>query len=217
MALPLIQKIFIICVLKSLNKTNNLLYLTGNDAILYNFKYKKYFKLLLSKDIIKLGRIVDNSLFINNFKRFLNKHNINNNIFGESIIIIVQPGYEVNDFENLKTIFLSLNFKCITFLDEVKVYNLNLNNVWINIQKNYYILSLLDNYGKIKSYYVINNYFKNEMHLYKFIKYIVQDKSIYLFGNYVDNFFNVFEKLFRNKVYLFSNNETFIIDSVIKM
>ncbi|MFR5856542.1 MAG: hypothetical protein ACLUFU_01875 [Bacilli bacterium] len=76
-------------------------------------------------------------------------------------------------------------------------------------------LTYIDEYQKIKSYVINNNYYLDIEFLIKSIKNKIKDKDILIFGHgkLLQEIFSKFEDLYNNKTYLYSNFDTFIIDN----
>ena len=76
-------------------------------------------------------------------------------------------------------------------------------------------LTYIDEYQKIKSYVINNNYYLDIEFLIKSIKNKIKGKDILIFGHgkLLQEIFSKFEDLYNNKTYLYSNFDTFIIDN----
>ena len=72
-------------------KVNNLLYLTDNMIYLKNKKRKEIIKNKINKNIIKFGKIYNIEKFLKEYNIFLNKYHLNNNLFGDTIKVIINP------------------------------------------------------------------------------------------------------------------------------
>ena len=147
------------------------------------------------------------------YENLIKKYKLNNNIFGETIKIIVNPTYNSADTMLLKSIFEKFNYRKIIIENETKYYKINNCNSFLNINNSYKILSMLDEYKKIKTYLIPNGYFE-ENDEFEFIKKKIENKDIYLLGEgkKLEEFFQIFENKYKNKTYLFNNNETYLLD-----
>ena len=195
----------------------NIVYLTDDFIYFYSYKNKKTYKIKLNKDIVFMGRVVDIEKFIKCFKEIIQKLNINQGLFSEKIHFIVNCNCHKVDIINLKKIFKYFNYHVIKIDYEIRYYYLNKDNVWLNIHKNYITITLINKYKKIEYYIIPKKYFKCMNDLYKYIKYLVDNKELYLIGNEkeVYKIFNVFEKNFKNITYVYSNSEMFLLDRVL--
>ena len=199
-------------------KVNNLLYLTDNMIYLKNKKRKEIIKHKINKNIIKFGKIYNIEKFLKEYNIFLNKYHLNNNLFGDTIKVIINPAYTPADMKILKTSLEKLNYRKITFECESKRYKLNNIKAFLNIQENYLILSYIDEYKKTNSTLIPSNFFLKNEDLLKYLKDKIQNKELYLIGksDLLLEIFNNFEKKYNNKTYIYNNHELFLLDSMCK-
>ena len=194
-------------------KTRSTIYFNDEKIYLKNEKTKKIIIEKINNNIIKNGKINNIEKFIKMYENLIKKYKLNNNIFGETIKIIVNPTYSSADTMLLKSIFEKFNYRKIIIENETKYYKINNCNSFLNINNSYKILSMLDEYKKIKTYIIPNGYFE-ENDEFEFIKKKIENKDIYLLGEgkKLEEFFQIFEKKYKNKTYLFNNNETYLLD-----
>ena len=194
-------------------KTRSTIYFNDEKIYLKNKKIKKIIIEKINNNIIKNGKINNIEKFIKMYENLIKKYKLNNNIFGETIKIIVNPTYNSADTMLLKSIFEKFNYRKIIIENETKYYKINNCNSFLNINNSYKILSMLDEYKKIKTYLIPNGYFE-ENDEFEFIKKKIENKDIYLLGEgkKLEEFFQIFEKKYKNKTYLFNNNETYLLD-----
>ena len=194
-------------------KTRSTIYFNDEKIYLKNEKKKKKIIEKINNNIIKNGKINNIEKFIKMYENLIKKYKLNNNIFGETIKIIVNPTYNSADTMLLKSIFEKFNYRKIIIENETKYYKINNCNSFLNINNSYKILSMLDEYKKIKTYLIPNGYFE-ENDEFEFIKKKIENKDIYLLGEgkKLEEFFQIFEKKYKNKTYLFNNNETYLLD-----
>ncbi len=194
-------------------KTRSTIYFNDEKIYLKNEKTKKIIIEKINNNIIKNGKINNIEKFIKMYENLIKKYKLNNNIFGETIKIIVNPTYNSADTMLLKSIFEKFNYRKIIIENETKYYKINNCNSFLNINNSYKILSMLDEYKKIKTYLIPNGYFE-ENDEFEFIKKKIENKDIYLLGEgkKLEEFFQIFEKKYKNKTYLFNNNETYLLD-----
>ena len=140
-------------------KLNNVLYLTDDCIYLKNKKKDKLIKNKINSGIIEYGKIYNIDKFIKVYEKILKDDNLNNNLLGDTIKIIVSPNYTPADITLLKKLFERFNYRKIVVDNEIKTYKLNNNNCYLNIFDNFMNLSFIDEYKKINSFIIYNNYF----------------------------------------------------------
>ena len=196
-------------------KLNNVLYLTDDCIYLKNKKKDKLIKYKINSGIIEYGKIYNIDKFIKVYEKILKDNNLNNNLLGDTIKIIVSPNYTPADINLLKKLFERFNYRKIVVDNEIKTYKLNNNNCYLNIFDNFITLSFIDEYKKINSFTIYNNYFPTIDKLLSSIKDKIQNKEIILLGHgeFLQSFFECFENKYDNKTYIFTNFETYLIDN----
>ena len=198
-----------------MTKINNIVYLTDDCIYLKNKKRDNLIRFKINKSIIEYGKIYNIDKFIKVYEKILKDNNLNNNILGDTIKIIVSPNYTPADITILKKIFERFNYRKIIIENEIKTYKLNNNNCYLNIFDNYMSLTFIDEYKKINSFIIYNNYFSNIDKLLSSIKDKIQNKEIILLGHgdFLETIFQEFENKYDNKTYIFTNFETYLIDN----
>ena len=196
-------------------KLNNVLYLTDDFIYLKNKKKDKLIKHKINSGIIEYGKIYNIDKFIKVYEKLLKDNNLNNNLLGDTIKIIVSPNYTPSDIIILKKLFERFNYRKIIVDNEIKTYKINNNNCYLNIFDNYILLTYIDEYKKINSYIVYNNYFLSIDKLLASIKDKIKNKEIILLGHgeFLQKVFEYFEEKYNNKTYIFTNFETYLIDN----
>ena len=196
-------------------KINNIVYLTDDCIYLKNKKRDNLIRFKINKSIIEYGKIYNIDKFIKVYEKILKDNNLNNNILGDTIKIIVSPNYTPADITILKKILERFNYRKIIIENEIKTYKLNNNNCYLNIFDNYMSLTFIDEYKKINSFIIYNNYFSNIDKLLSSIKDKIQNKEIILLGHgeFLETVFQEFENKYDNKTYIFTNFETYLIDN----
>ena len=196
-------------------KLNNVLYLTDDFIYLKNKKKDKLVKHKINSGIIEYGKIYNIDKFIKVYEKLLKDNNLNNNLLGDTIKIIVSPNYTPADIIILKKLFERFNYRKIIVDNEIKTYKINNNNCYLNIFDNYILLTYIDEYKKINSYIVYNNYFLSIDKLLASIKDKIKNKEIILLGHgeFLQKVFEYFEEKYNNKTYIFTNFETYLIDN----
>ena len=196
-------------------KLNNVLYLTDDYIYLKNKKKDKLIKYKINSGIIEYGKIYNIDKFIKVYEKILKDNNLNNNLLGDTIKIIVSPNYTPADITLLKKLFERFNYRKIVVDNEIKTYKLNNNNCYLNVFDNFMNLSFIDEYKKINSFIIYNNYFLTIDKLLSSIKDRIQNKEIILLGHgeFLQKIFDYFENKYDNKTYIFTNFETYLIDN----
>ena len=196
-------------------KLNNVLYLTDDCIYLKNKIKDKLIKYKINLGIIEYGKIYNIDKFIKVYEKILKDNNLNNNLLGDTIKIIVSPNYTPADITLLKKLFERFNYRKIVVDNEIKTYKLNNNNCYLNIFDNFITLSFIDEYKKINSFTIYNNYFPTIDKLLSSIKDKIQNKEIILLGHgeFLQQIFEHFENKYDNKTYIFTNFETYLIDN----
>ena len=196
-------------------KFNNVLYLTDDYIYLKNKKKDKLIKYKINSGIIECGKIYNIDKFIKVYEKILKDNNLNNNLLGDTIKIIVSPNYTPADITLLKKLFERFNYRKIVVDNEIKTYKLNNNNCYLNVFDNFMNLSFIDEYKKINSFIIYNNYFLTIDKLLSSIKDRIQNKEIILLGHgdFLQKIFDYFENKYDNKTYIFTNFETYLIDN----
>lgn len=197
-------------------KVKNILYIADDVLYLKTKKYKNIIECRLSKGILKYGRIANITKFIKEYEIFLNKYKLNNSLLGDTLKIIVNSSYLSSDITLLKKIFNNFNYRKVMVMYEYKLYKLNSKNVYLNVYDNYLEIIFLDEYKKIQSILVNKNMFLNKLDLYKYLKYIVLDREIYLIGegNLLEEIFLEYEEMYHNNTYLYTNHSTYLLDRI---
>ena len=196
-------------------KVNNIVYITDDCIYLKNKKRNLFIKSNINKGIIECNKIYNIEKFIKSYEKILKDNNLNNNLSGDTIKIIVTPNYYPSDIFMLKKIFEKFNYRKIIVENEIKTYKLNNTNSYLNIFDNYLFLTYLDEYQKIKSFVINNNYYLDINSLIKTIKDRINNKDILIIGHgkLLQDIFNKYESTYNNKTYLYSNYDTYVIDS----
>ena len=194
-------------------KLNNTIYLTDDTIYVKNKKRNNIIKYKINKNIILYGKVYNIEKFTNVYSMLLSENKLNNNLFGDTIKIIINPTYTPADIFFLKTIFEKFNYRKIVFEQETKKYKLNQSNAYLNIFDNYLLLSYIDEYKKTKSFLIPNNYFNTLNDTLKYIKNKIANKDLYLIGKgeILTEIFNSFEKKYQNKTYIYKDSEVFLL------
>lgn len=194
-------------------KVHNIIYFTDNYIYLKYYKTKNIIKYKLGKNIITCGKITNSQKFVKAYESLLKEYSLNKSLFGETIKIIVNPGYTSTDINLLRNIFSYFNYRKLTIENETKYYTLNSTNAYLNVYDSYQILTILDEYKKVRSIIIPSYFFYQVDDLMKFIKYRIKNRDLYLLGSgdILNDIFNDFENSHGNKTYIFSENEIYLI------
>lgn len=198
-----------------MKKVNNIAYLTDETIYFKNVKTNKIIKQKINKNIIINGKVANIDKFMNVFDKILKDNNINNNIFGDTIKIIVNPTYTNSDNYLIKNLLEKFNFRKVFIENEIKNYKLNKENCYLNINNEYILMSYINEYQKIENYIIPNNFFNDEKSLFDYIKQKIKNKVIYLIGTgeKLNMFFNNFEQDYGNSTYLINESDIYLLNS----
>lgn len=195
-------------------KINNIVYLTDDYIYLKHKKNNNIIKYKLNKNIVEAGKIANQQKFIKSYEQLLNINHLNNSLFGETIKILISPNYNQADITMLKNLFMCFNYRKIIVENIFKILKLDKNSFYINGYEEYIELFYLDEFNK-NNYLLINaNLFFTTDDLFKYLKYRVKNKELYLLGNsdLLNEIFTFFEEKYNNKTFMFSNNELYLIN-----
>lgn len=195
-------------------KINNIVYLTDDYIYLKHKKNNNIIKYKLNKNIVEAGKIANQPKFIKSYEQLLNINHLNNSLFGETIKILISPNYNQADIRVLKNLFMCFNYRKVIVENIFKILKLDKNSFYINGYEEYIELFYLDEFNK-NNYLLINaNLFFTTDDLFKYLKYRVKNKELYLLGNsdLLSEIFTFFEEKYNNKTFMFSNNELYLIN-----
>ncbi|MEG1150327.1 MAG: hypothetical protein RSE17_03460 [Bacilli bacterium] len=200
-----------------MKKFKNILYMCDNLISLYNTKQNKILTYKLTSDILKNGKIANINSFIDKYKVFLKEKNLNNNILGESINIIINPSLTKCDKDILINIFKNLNYRTVLLTNEIKLYKLNSTSAFINMNEEYTILTYINEF-KEKISFLIENNLLTESQFLDLVITKINNKEVFIFGlsSSISSFITSLETKNNNVIYEYSNKETFLIDSIYK-
>lgn len=195
-------------------KINNIVYLTDDYIYLKHKKNNNIIKYKLNKNIVEAGKIANQPKFIKSYEQLLNINHLNNSLFGETIKILISPNYNQADIRILKNLFMCFNYRKVIVENIFKILKLDKNSFYINGYEEYIELFYLDEFNK-NNYLLINtNLFFTTDDFFKYLKYRVKNKELYLLGNsdLLSEIFTFFEEKYNNKTFMFSNNELYLIN-----
>lgn len=139
----------------------NILYL--DDYInLYSEKLDKTIIEKPYKHTLSNGRIINTEKFIKYFKIIKEKHKINNNIFSENIIVIINLKILEDDKTKLKRILEELNYKNIRIINELEILKINKKKLFINYNYSYFYMYYMDS-NKVKINMYENNFINRQL------------------------------------------------------
>ncbi len=173
----------------------------------YNDKFSSIEVITPYKGTLHNGRVIDKDKFYKRIDKYFKLKNINNSIFGEKIIVIINNFYSTIDKLILKSILEELNYKEVTFINELELIKIKKDMLFINYNNSYFSINYLDNKNKIVSDIYQNNYVNNK--LMKSIINILNKKYIFITGK---NIKCLFCKLEKYNYYYFKNYDNLYIE-----
>ena len=194
-----------------MNMMENILYL--DDYInLYNAKKDLLIKSIPYKGTLKYGHIIDHIKFIKKYSKIIKDNKLNKNFFGSNILVIINDSYTKEDKRIIKESLEVLNYKKITFKNEIDYFKLKKNDILIRGNYSYLGITYLGGMGKIK---VLNLDYDN------FTKEFISDvlkkfknKKVYIYGKNYLEIIDLLEELNIN-YYYYADSENLIIAKTI--
>ena len=196
-----------------MKKGQNVLYIVDDYIFYYVKNTKQIIKEKINNKALKNGKIANVKLFVSSFKKLLSKHKLNNNLFGDTLTIIVNPSFTKVDIEVVTNVFTSLNYRNVKIINELKLYKLNNSNAYLNYNDNYYIFTYIDYFHEKQMYFIESNLMDTQS-LIKFIKNKIKKRNIFVFGlnKDIENIITLGEEKTNNNWYHFTNDETYLLD-----
>ena len=193
-------------------KKKNILYLTDNSIY---YKTNKIIKYPINQGIVINSKIGNIKKFNKILEELLKSNKLNNSILGNKIKVIINNTWTKADIELLKNILINLNYRKIDFEYDYKYYHLNNKNAYLNILDNYMLLTIINEYHKIKTILINNDLFDSIDEKMDYIAKAINNKELFILGYGEDliTIFNKFEEKYNITTYMFSNNESYILDS----
>lgn len=200
-----------------MKRLQNIAYICDDYILYYSKDKNKIYKEKINNKSIKNGKIANVKLFVNFFKKFLNKYKLNNNLFGDTITIIVNPSYTKVDIDIVTNVFISLNYRKVKIINELKLYKCNNSNAYLNYNNNYYLLTYIDYFHEKQVFFVEANLMKQDG-LIKFIKSKLKKRNIFVFGlnKNIENLCRQGEENTNCYWYYYANSDTYIIDQLLE-
>ena len=193
-------------------KKKNILYLTDNSIY---YKTNKIIKYPINQGIVINSKIGNIKKFNKILEELLKSNKLNNSILGNKIKVIINNTWTKADIELLKNILINLNYRKIDFEYDHKYYHLNNKNAYLNILDNYMLLTIINEYQKIKTILINNDLFDSIDEKMDYIAKAINNKELFILGYGEDliTIFNKFEEKYNITTYMFSNNESYILDN----
>ncbi len=189
-------------------------YLYLDDNInLYSKKNGKIYIVVPYKDTLKDGRIVNKEKFIKKFSELIKDLKINNNIFNNSISVIINNNITLEDKEIIKDTLEILNYKKIKFIREINYLALNKDKLFISYNYSYFYFYSINYRGNTEMLVYDNNRINKEL-IVKIIK-LLNKKKIYVFGKNYNELITILNDL-NLDYYYFENSDNLILNLVIK-
>lgn len=193
-------------------KKTNILYIT--DIIIY-YKKDSIIKYPINKGIVINSKIGNIKKFNKVLGDLLTNNNLNNTLFGNKIKVIINNTWTKADMEIIKNVLINYNYRRIEFEYDHKYYHLNNQNAYLNVLDDYILLTIINDYHKIKTILINNDIFDNIVDKMDYISKMIGNKELFILGYGEDliTIFNSFEEKYKNNTYLFSNNESYLLDN----
>ena len=185
----------------------NVLYL--DDYI--NFYSSKLNKIIIYKpykNTFWMGRIINKKKFIINFLKLKEINGLNNSILSEEIIIITNKLIKDEDKILLNEVMEELNYKKITFINELEIIKIEKDSLFIFFNYSYFYIYYVKEDGKIKLIFYENNEL-NKM-LIKYILKMFNKNDIFISGKNYNELINIIKDKKLNYFYYENNNNLFI-------
>lgn len=192
---------------------SNILYL--DDYI--NFYNDKLKKIIIEKpynNTLFNGKIINKDKFINKFVKIKEKYKINNNLFNENIIVIINSSFKDIDKLILKEILEELNYKKVKFVNEVDIIKLNKKSIFINYSISYFYIYNINHQGSISQNIYENNYVNKKLIL-NIIDILNKEDIIFTGKNYRE-LLNVLKTSNKN-YYYYEENDNLLIKLFLKI
>ena len=150
-------------------------------------------------------KVINKDLFIEKISNILNDTQINKTLLTDNLSIIVDNTYSNLEREILTNIFKELSFNKISFLEISSIFNIQEQELIIDISTNNIKIYYLNEVLEQKIYF--NKYTQVLSIILKNIKDIHNIKTIKIFGNKCNNkkIINSIEKSSNAKVYIYSH------------
>lgn len=191
---------------------DNILYL--DDFInYYSNKLNKIVSIKPYKNTLDKGRIINRKKFITCFLKLKEKYDLNNNLFTEKLIIIVNSNLKVEDKLLIKDIMEELNYKNVLFINELEIIKIDIKSLFINFNFSYFNLYFIKEDGKAKLNIYENDFINRNM-LLDIIKLLNKNKIIISGKNYKE-IINMLKDT-NYEYYYFEDNNNIFIDLYLK-
>ena len=189
-------------------------YLYLDDYInLYSFKKKKIISIKPYKDTLRYGHIINRNKFIKIFNKIIKEQSLNNNIFVNKIVVIINRTYSEEDKLVIKDALEELNYHNIKFEYACTYLNMKQNKVFINYNFSYFSIIFINKQNKTKLYnYDINGI--NEKLIMPMLKIIKKDK-IYIYGKNYNKLIDIIKNI-NIPYYFYDISENLILNQATK-
>ncbi len=190
----------------------NILYL--DDYI--NLYVKKENKIIIFKPYKKTlweGKIIDREKFMKIYLKLLESNHLKNNILASRISVIINPSYKEEDKKLLQSILEDLNYKKITFLEEINYLKIGNKCIYCHFANTYFYFYYKDNLGKLKMKIYENDEINKEL-ISEIIK-LIGKNNIFIYGKNYQELALICEKN-DYEYYYFEDASNFIITQILK-
>lgn len=190
----------------------NILYL--DDYI--NFYVKKLDKIINIKPYKKTlynGKIIDRKKFIKNFQKIKDEYKLNNFIFNEKITLIINSTYNKEDKIIFQEIMEELEYKNITFINELEFIKIDKKSIFINFNYSYFYLYYLNEFGNIKLKVYQNDLINKKLLIH--IIELINKKQLIITGKNYKELINILKKT-NYKYFYYEKNDYLFIHLLLK-
>ena len=169
-------------------------------------------EIIFPKESMIYGKIKDITLFEQNLYKFINKEKWVTFLKSKKIHIIIPGNYENIDKEVLLTTLNNLGLTHITYYEEKKFFEVQKNQIYLNIHNSYLLLIKKVNKNirtRVYTFYIFNGFKKTLDYIIKNYK----NTNFYLFGSN-EKIPKYVIKLQNRKIYYFQNYKNYIISKI---
>ena len=102
------------------------------DNTLYFKSKDKYFEIKYKKTTLDKGIILDEDDFIKKYYKKLKQYKVSSFFFNKKLLVIYDSLISKNDFNKLKYVFSNINYRIISFKNDISLIKLNKKDNYLN-------------------------------------------------------------------------------------